>query len=78
MPTFRIYVIVEPLDGGTATLPLDPVDVRRLPDDRWERAFDTDGSSFDGAAGQLWGELAACGVAVRHVASLMSWPNRPS
>ena len=67
MATYRITLLVEWNHGGEPRLPMAPVQVHRGLDGRWVMDFDAEGSSFDHAAGRLWGEAAACGLDVRVV-----------
>jgi hypothetical protein len=72
MATYRVTLIVEWPAGGPLPLPLDPVRVARLDDERGEVTFEVAADDFDNAAGRLWGEMAACGL---HV--LLVEPERP-
>ena len=67
MSIYRVRLIVEWPDGSPLPLPLEPVRVTRLDDERGELEFEVDGQDFDVAAGRLWGEMAACGLHVLEV-----------
>lgn len=66
MATYRITLLIEwDHAEGEPRLPLTPVRTSRNLDGHWAVEFDVEGSSFDQAAGQLWGEAAACGIHAR-------------
>ena len=65
MPTWRVTLLVEWAAEGEPGLPLLPVAARREGDGWWRMDFDVEADTFDRAAGQLWGEAAACGLRVQ-------------
>ena len=67
MQTFRVTLAVSLEAGCDLALPLAPVYTRREDDGAWCMDFLVEGSSYDEAAGRLWGEAAACGLDVRVV-----------
>ena len=69
MTHYRVRLIVDRSYLGEPFLPMQPMRVHRRLDGHWELEFETDGDSFDSAAGRLWGEAAACGIQVVGVAS---------
>ena len=70
MTSYRIALRVEWSHEGAPRLPLEPRHRRRELDGSWVMEFDVDAPTFDQAAGRLWGEAAACGLAVRGVVPL--------
>lgn len=67
MQTYRVTLVVEWRPNEALALPLEPTRSGRRGDGRFELDFDVEAESFDHAAGQLWGEAAACGLAVVRV-----------
>ena len=73
---YRVTLLIEwDRVEGQPRLPLTPVRTSRYLDGHWAVEFDVEGSSFDQAAGQLWGEAAACGIDARVAAPARDAPS---
>lgn len=66
MATYRITLLIAwDHANGEPRLPLTPIRTSRKLNGHWAIEFEVEGSSFDQAAGQLWGEAIACGIEAR-------------
>ena len=73
MQTFRVTLITDWRPEEPLRLPMAPSRAARRQDGSFEIDFDVEATSFDLAAGQLWGEAAACGMRIVRVV-----PQRPT
>lgn len=64
MQTYRVTLIVDWRPEEPLRLPIAPSCAARRDDGCFEIEFDVEAKSFDEAAGQLWGEAAACGMRI--------------
>lgn len=75
MPTYRVTLITDWRPGEPLRLPMAPSRAARREDGAFELEFDVESASFDAAAGQLWGEAAACGM---RIVGVLPPPRTPS
>jgi hypothetical protein len=64
MQRYRITLIADWRPDEPLALPLAPSRAARREDGHFELEFEVEGTSFDEAAGRLWGEAAACGLRI--------------
>ena len=69
MQRYRVTLIVDWRPDEPLALPMAPSRSARRDDGHFELEFEVEGESFDEAAGQLWGEAAACGLRIVGVAT---------